>query len=69
MRKNLKFFRDLLDNEKTSKDEYDKICSEASRPGILFGNPKIHNPVVINLPKFRPILSAAFDTYGRTSHS
>ena len=28
------------------------------RPGIFFGNPKIHKPVVNNLPKFRPILSA-----------
>ena len=29
-----------------------------SRPGILYGNPKIHKPVVNNLPKFQPILSA-----------
>ena len=41
-----------------SKDEYDKICPKSSRPGILFGNPKIYKPVVDNLPKFRPILSA-----------
>ena len=49
--------RDLLDNEKISKDEYDKICPKGSRPGIRYGNPKIHKPVVNNLPKFRPILS------------
>ena len=51
-------FKDLLDNDKISKDEYDKICPKGSRPGILYGNPKIHKPVVNNLPKFRPILSA-----------
>ena len=51
-------FKDLLDNDKISKDEYDKICPKGSRPGILYGNPKIHKPVVDNLPKFRPILSA-----------
>ena len=51
-------FKDLLDNDKISKDEYDKICPKGSRPVILYGNPKIHQPVVDNLPKFRPILSA-----------
>ena len=34
------------------------ICPKGSRPGILYGNPKIYKPVVNNLPKFRPILSA-----------
>ena len=51
-------FEDLLDNDKISKDEYDKICPKGSTPGILHGNPKIHKPVANNLPKFRPILSA-----------
>ena len=50
--------KDLLDNDKISKDEYDKICPKGSRPGMLNGNPKIHKLVVNNLPKFRPILSA-----------
>ena len=48
-------FKDFLDNDKISKDEYEKICPKGSRPGILYGNPKIHKPVVNNLPKFRPI--------------
>ena len=51
-------FKDLLDDDKISKDEYDKICPKVSRPGIRYGNPKIHKPVVDNLPKFRPILTA-----------
>ena len=51
-------FKDLLDNDKISKDEYDKSCPKGSRPRILYGNPKIHKPVVDNLPKFRPITSA-----------
>ena len=51
-------FKDLLDNDKISNDEYDKICPKGSRPGILYGNPKIHKPTVNNLSKFQPILSA-----------
>ena len=51
-------FKDLLDNGKFNKDEYDKICPRSSRPGILYVNSKIHKPVVDNLFKFRPILSA-----------
>ena len=50
-------FKDLLDNDRISKDEYDKIFPKGSRPGILYDNPKIHKPVVNNLPQFRPILS------------
>ena len=42
----------LLDNDKISKDEYDKICPKRSRLGILYGNPKTHKPVVDNLRKF-----------------
>ena len=42
-------FKDLLDNDKISKDEYDKICPKGARPGILYDNPKIHKPVVDNL--------------------
>ena len=49
--------KDSLDNDKSSKDEYDKICPKGSRPGMLNGSPKIHKPVVDNLLKFRPILS------------
>ena len=51
-------FRDLLDNDKVSKDEYGKIFPKGSRPGILYVNPKIHKPVVDNLPKLQPIVSA-----------
>ena len=51
-------FKDFLDNNKFSKDEYNKIYPEGSRPGILYGNPKIYKVVVNNLPKFRPMLFA-----------
>ena len=51
-------FKDLLENGKISKDEYDKICLKGSRPAILQGNIKIYKLVVNNLPKLRPILSA-----------
>ena len=45
-------FKDLLDKDKISKDEYDKIYPKGSRPGILYRSPKIHKPVAENLPKF-----------------
>ena len=57
MDKKLKqFFKDLVDNEKISKDDYDKICTKGSRPGVLYGNPEIHKLVIDNLLKFRPCL-------------
>ena len=45
-----------MDNEKISKDDYDKICTKGSRPGVLYGNPEIHKLVIDNLLKFRPCL-------------
>ena len=51
-------FKDLLDDDKISKDEYDKICPNVSRPGIRYDNLKIHKSVVDNLPKLRPILTS-----------
>ena len=53
-----KLFNNLYDNNKISKDEFLKICPVCCRPGILYGNPKVHKPVVDNMPKFKPILSA-----------
>ena len=47
-----------LENEgKTSKKECKLIYSRGSRPRILYGNPKVHKPVINNCPKFHPILS------------
>ena len=53
-----KLFNKLYDNNKISKDELLKICPVGSGTGIIYGNPKDHRPVVDNMPKFRPILSA-----------
>ena len=53
-----KLFNNLYDNNKISKDELLKICPVGFRPGILYGNPKFHKPVVENMPKLRPSLSA-----------
>ena len=56
--KNLSSFSgDLLDNHKINIDEYDKIRTKGSRPGILYGNAKTHKPFVSNLLKFPLILS------------
>ena len=53
-----KLFKNLKDNGKITEDEFNRICPIGSRPGILYGNPKVHKPVINNTPKFRPILSA-----------
>ena len=46
-----------LENEgKISEKEYELIYSRGSRPGILYGSPKVHKPVINNCPKFCPIL-------------
>ena len=47
-----------LQNEgKISEKEYRLIYLRGYRQGILYGGPKVHKPVIINCPKFRPILS------------
>ena len=47
-----------LENEgKISEKEYELIYPRGSRPGVLYGSPKVHKPVINNCPKFRPILS------------
>jgi len=53
-----KALKNLLDNNRINKSEYDKISPIGSKPGILYGLPKVHKPLVDNVPKFRPILSA-----------
>ena len=46
-----------LENEgKIPEKEYELIYPRGSRPGILYGSPKVHKPVINNCPKFRPIL-------------
>ena len=35
-----------------------QVYPHGSRPGILYGNPKVHKPVIDNCPEFRPILSS-----------
>ena len=40
-----------------TKRQYYDLCPRGTRPGILYGSPKVHKPVVNNKPKFRPILS------------
>ena len=60
-----------LENEgKNSEKEYQLIYPRGSRPGILYGSPKFHKPVINNCPKFRPILSTIGtpSSYFFTSH-
>ena len=53
-----RFFKELDNNGKITEQEFKRICPIGFRPGILYGNPKVHKPVVNNTPKFQPILSA-----------
>ena len=46
----------LENKAKISEKEYELIYSRGSRPGILYGSPKVHKPVINNCPKFCPIL-------------
>ena len=41
-----------------SKKIYDQISPTGSRPGIMYGLPKVHKPLVNGNPKFRQIPSA-----------
>ena len=54
-----------LENEgKISEKEYELIYPRGSRPGVLYGSPKVHKPVINNCPKCCPILS----TIGTPTH-
>ena len=51
-------FKSLLDKGRITKDVYFKLYPWGSRPGILYGLPKVHKPCIDNCPAYRPILSA-----------
>ena len=57
-KKVINIIKHLKDEGKITEKIYDKIFSLGSRPGILYGLPKVHKPVIDNCPKFCPILSA-----------
>ena len=47
-----------LENKgKISEKEYELIYPKGSRPGILYGSPKFHKPVINNCPKLHLVLS------------
>ena len=52
-----------LQNEgKISEKEYELIYPWGSRPGILYGSPKLHKPIMNYCLKFHPIFSSYFVT-------
>ena len=53
-----KHFKTLQKDNKMSEDEFKSICPIGTRPGILYGQPKVHKTVINNIPQFRPILAA-----------
>ena len=59
LEKNLKeHYKTLERDSKISEVEFKSICPIGTRPGILYGQPKVHKTVVNNLPQFRQIFSA-----------
>ena len=40
-----------------TEHQYISLAPTGTKPGILYGLPKIHKALVNNLPKFRPIIS------------
>ena len=55
----------LYDKGCFTKSQYLKICPSWSKPGILYGQAKVHKSVKDNCPSLRPILSAVgTPTYG-----
>ena len=53
-----KHFKTLEKDNKISEDKFKSICPIGTRPGILYGQPKVHKTVINNIPQFRSILSA-----------
>ena len=51
-------FKVLKNEGKISEKEFDSTCPVEATPSVLYGNPKVHEIVVNNTPKFRPILSS-----------
>ena len=51
-------FKTLENGNKISEDEFKSICPIGTRPGILYGQPKVHKTVINNIPQFRPLLLA-----------
>ena len=50
--------KNLRDRKEISIDQYKDLSPSGSRPGIMYGLPKVHKIVTDGLPSFRPILSA-----------
>ena len=51
-------FKTLKRDNKISEDEFQSIFPIGTRPGTLYGQPKVHKTVINNISQFRPILSA-----------
>ena len=51
-------FKSLHDKENLTAMLYKKISILGCRPGILYGQAKVHKPVISNCSSFRPILDA-----------
>ena len=49
--------RSLVRRKSISESEKIKLSPDGPNPARLYGSPKIHKPLVDNLPKYRPIIS------------
>ena len=50
--------KSLEDQGETSEKEKNDLYPSGSKPGVLYGLPKIHKTLQDGIPSFRPILSA-----------
>ena len=50
--------KNLRDKKEIASEQYKDLSPSVSRPGIMYGLPKVHKIVTDGLPSFRPILSA-----------
>ena len=50
--------QNLRDKKEISPEQYKDLSPLGSRPKIMYGLAKVHKIVIVDLPSFRPILSA-----------
>jgi hypothetical protein len=53
-----KLFRSLKNKGALNESTYQELNPTGTQPSVLYGLSKVHKPVVDNIPKLRPILSA-----------
>ena len=53
-----KALRSIMNSGAMLKSTYDQLNPTGTQPSVLYGLAKVHKPLVNNIPKYQPILSA-----------